>query len=126
MERTIARLWLDAVAAAREGPAYLVEEPDGWREVSWPEAAQRVDELANGLLSLGLRKGDVFGILGTTRLEWALFDFALALVGGVTAPVYATSSARDCAYVLAHADAVGVLVEDEEQEAKVTATRAEL
>jgi long-chain acyl-CoA synthetase len=117
--RTIGRLWRAAVAAERSRAAYLVEEQDGWREVSWAEAERAVDELANGLLSLGVRKGDVFGILASTRLEWALFDFALGLVGVVGAPVYASSSPADARYVLQHAEAVGVLVEDEEQRAKV-------
>jgi long-chain acyl-CoA synthetase len=114
------RLWREATAADRTSPAYLVEtEPGRWREVSWAEATRAVDELANGLLARGIRRGDAFGILGRTRLEWTLFDFALALAGGVTAPVYANSSARETAYVLEHAQAVGVLVEDEEQRAKV-------
>jgi long-chain acyl-CoA synthetase len=118
--RTIARLWQDAVSAARTQAAYLTEtEPGRWREVSWAEAARSVEELANGLLARGLRKGDAFGIVSRTRLEWTLFDFALARVGGVTAPVYPNSSAREAAYVLEHSDAVGVLVEDEEQRAKV-------
>jgi long-chain acyl-CoA synthetase len=117
--RTIGRLWRAAVAAERTRPAYLVEEEDRWREVSWPEAARAVDELANGLLSLGVRKGDAFGILASTRLEWALFDFALGLVGAVGAPVYASSSPADTCYVLQHAEVVGVLVEDDEQRAKV-------
>jgi long-chain acyl-CoA synthetase len=118
--RTIARLWLDAVAEGRDRPGYLVEdEPDVWREVSWAEAAQAVDELAHGLLSLGVRKGEAFGILASTRLEWVLFDFALALVGAVGAPAYATGSARDSVHVLEHSDAVGVLVEDDEQRAKI-------
>ena len=118
--RTIARLWLDAAAEGRDGAGYLVEdEPGVWREVSWGEAARAVDELAHGLLSLGIRKGDAFGILASTRLEWVLFDFALALVGAVGAPAYATGSARDCAYILEHSDALGVLVEDEEQRAKI-------
>ena len=75
--RTIGRLWRDAVAKQRPAPAYLVETDDGWREISWTEAATAVDELANGLLALGIRKGDAFAILAATRLEWALFDFAL-------------------------------------------------
>jgi len=91
-DRTIVRLWRDAVSAGRTGTAYLTEtEPGTWREVSWNEAAQTVDELANGLLSRGISKGDAFGIVSRTRLEWTLFDFALALVGGITAPVYADS-----------------------------------
>src|SRR5919201_5523378 len=118
--RTIARLWLDAVAEGREDAGYLVEdEPDVWREVSWADAARAVDELAHGLVALGIRKGDAFGILASTRLEWVLFDFALALVGAVGAPAYATGSPRDCAYILEHSDAIGVLVEDEEQRAKI-------
>ena len=51
-----------------------------------------VEELANGLLALGVRKGDAFGILGQTSLEWALFDFALAHVGAIGAAIYANSA----------------------------------
>ena len=119
-DRTIVRLWRDAVSAGRTGTAYLTEtEPGTWREVSWNEAAQTVDELANGLLSRGISKGDAFGIVSRTRLEWTLFDFALALVGGITAPVYADSSASEAAHVLRHSEAVGAFVEDDEQAAKV-------
>jgi long-chain acyl-CoA synthetase len=117
--RTIARLWQDATARGWSGPAYLVDEGDGWRAVSGEEAATAVDELAHGLLALGIRKGDAFAILGSTRLEWALFDFALGLIGAVGAPIYMNSSPKDCAYVLEHSDAVGVLCENEEQRAKV-------
>jgi long-chain acyl-CoA synthetase len=123
--RTIAALWRAAVAAERAGPAYLVEETDGWREVPWTDAARAVDELANGLLALGVRKGNAFGILGSTRLEWALFDFALGLVGAIGAPVYASSSAPDVRYVLEHSESIGVLVEDDEQRAKVDGLQLE-
>jgi long-chain acyl-CoA synthetase len=107
------------VSAGRTNAAYLVEGPDGWSEVSWDEAARTVDELANGLLALGIRKGDAVGILAQTSLEWALFDYALGLIGAVGAAIYANSSPKDCRYVLEHSDAVAVLVEDEAQRAKV-------
>jgi len=124
--RTIGRLWRDAVAAEHPDPAYLVEEDGAWTGISWADAARRVEELANGLLALGIRKRDAVGILGSTRVEWTLFDFALALVGAITAPVYANSSPDDCAYVLGHSEAVGVLVEDEEQAAKIVEVRDRL
>jgi long-chain acyl-CoA synthetase len=117
--RTIGRLWLTAVSQDRTAPAYLVERDGSWQEVQWAEAAQIVDELAHGLLSLGVRKGDAFAILAQTTLEWAMFDFALALIGAVGAPIYANSSARDAQYVVEHSEAIGVLCEDEEQRAKV-------
>jgi long-chain acyl-CoA synthetase len=96
-----------------------VEGENGWAEISWHEAARTVDELANGLLALGIRKGDAVGILAQTSLEWSLFDFALGLIGAVGAAIYANSSPRDCLYVLEHSDAVAVLVENEEQRAKI-------
>jgi long-chain acyl-CoA synthetase len=122
-KRTIARLWRDAVSAERTNPAYLVQDGEDWRPVTWSEAAEKVDAYANGLLSLGVRKGDAFGILATTRLEWALFDFALGQVGAIGAAIYANSSPKDVGYILEHSDAVGVLCEDEEQRAKVESVR---
>jgi long-chain acyl-CoA synthetase len=124
-QRTIARLWQNAVARGWDGPAYLVQNGEEWREVSWDEAAQTVDELAHGLLALGVRKGDTFAILGSTKLEWALFDFALGLVGGVSAAIYANSSPKDCEYILRHSDAIGVVCEDEEQRAKLAGVELE-
>src|SRR5207253_2439453 len=112
-------MWQDAVARWAGETAYLVEEDSGWRPVSWAEAGRAVEELAHGLLALGVRKGDAFAILASTRLEWVLFDFALALIGAVTAPIYMNSSAKDAAYVVEHSDAVGVLCEDESQHTKL-------
>jgi long-chain acyl-CoA synthetase len=122
---TIANLWRDAVAAAHRDPAYLHEVDGEWQPYTWAEAARTVDELANGLLALGVRKGDSFAILGRTSIEWAHFDFALALVGAVVAPIYANSNTRDTMYVLEHSESVGVLVEDEEQRAKVAGSGAQ-
>jgi long-chain acyl-CoA synthetase len=118
-KRTIANLWRDAIAQRWPDPAYLVQDGERWREVSWEEAARAVDELAHGFLALGVRKGDAFAILASTRLEWALFDFALGLIGAVGAPIYANSSPKDCAYVIEHSEAMGVLCEDDAQRAKL-------
>jgi long-chain acyl-CoA synthetase len=124
--RTIARLWNDAVRAERPGAAYLVETEHGWREVSWAEADERVRAYANGLLARGVRKGDTFALLARNSLDWALVDFALARIGAVGIPVYASSAPRDVGYLLGHSEAVGVVCEDAEQLAKVEAVADEL
>ena len=122
--KTIAELWRRA--GSREGTAYLVETDEGWREVSWQEATRAVDEIANGLLSLGMGKGDAAGILGRTTIEWSLFDYALGSIGAIGAGIYPSLPPPDCAYILDHSDSVAVLVEDEEQRAKIEAERANL
>src|SRR5215207_8530569 len=123
--RTIERLWRDAVAAGRPTPAYLIQDGQEWRPLSWADAAERVESYANGLLALGVRKGDAFGFLATTRVEWALFDFALGTIGAIGAAIYANSSAKDAGYILDHSESVGVLCEDEAQRAKVESVRDE-
>jgi long-chain acyl-CoA synthetase len=122
--RTIAELWRRA--ESRTGTAYMVEADGEWREVSWEEARTAVDELANGLLALGVGKGDAFGILARTTVEWVLFDYALGSIGAIGAGIYPSLPAKDCSYILDHSDAVGVLVEDDEQLAKIEAERAKL
>jgi len=124
--RTIAELWRDSVAAGRATSAYLAETDDGWREVSWAEADERVRAYGNGLLARGIRKGDNVALLARNGLEWALVDFALARVGAVGIPVYASSSPKDVGYLLEHSEAVAVVCEDAEQLAKVEAVADEL
>jgi long-chain acyl-CoA synthetase len=124
--RTIARLWQRAVDAGHPGPAYLVETEGGWHEISWQQADERVRAYANGLLTLGLRKGQRFAVLARNSLDWALMDFALARIGAVTVPVYASSSAHDVGYVVGHSESVGIVCEDAEQLAKVRAAQADL
>jgi long-chain acyl-CoA synthetase len=124
--RTIAQLWRTTVAANRTGPAYLVESDDGWAEVSWTEADERVRAYANGLLARGVKKGDNVALLARNSLDWALLDFALARMGAVGIPVYASSSARDVGYLLEHSEAVGIVCEDATQLAKVEEVANEL
>jgi long-chain acyl-CoA synthetase len=124
--RTIGAMWRAAVAQSRPNPAYLVETDGGWEPVSWSEAGRRVTDLANGLLALGIRKGDAVAILATNRLEWALVDYAAASIGAISAAVYANNSAPDAAYVIEHSESVAVFVEDEDQRAKVDSERARL
>ncbi len=94
--------------------------------MSWADADERVRAYANGFLARGVRKGDNVALLARNSLDWALLDFALAHIGAVGVPVYASSSARDVGYLLAHSEAVGIVCEDAEQLAKVEAVTEEL
>ncbi|MGD9294679.1 MAG: AMP-binding protein [Roseobacter sp.] len=50
---------------------------------SYQEFARRVDALANGLLTLGMLKGDRIGIWSPNRAEWLLTQFATARIGAI-------------------------------------------
>ncbi|HEV8180104.1 MAG TPA: long-chain fatty acid--CoA ligase, partial [Gaiellaceae bacterium] len=124
--RTAPELWRDIVRDAPREPAYLEEQADGWRPVSWDEAAERVEALARGLLGRGVRHGDRVAVLSRTRLEWILLDWAVMSIGAVVVGLYPTSSAKECEYILEHCEAVLAFTEDEEQTRKLVSIRGAL
>jgi long-chain acyl-CoA synthetase len=124
--RTAPALWRYALAQGWTTPAYLEEQEDGWREVSWQEAGERVDALAQALLAHDVRKGDAVAVLSRTRLEWMLLDWAIMSIGAVVVGLYPTSTATECAYILGHSDAVLAFTEDEAQREKLASVRVQL
>ena len=124
--RTAPEVWRAALAEERPTPIYLEERDGEWLPVSWPGAAERVDALARGLLARGVRRGDAVAVLSRSRVEWALLDWAVMRIGAVVVGLYPTSSPKECAYLLAHSEAVLIVVEDEEQRAKIEQIRTEL
>ena len=124
--RTAPALWRYALAQGWTTPAYLEEQADGWREVSWQEAGERVEALARALLARGVRKGDAVAVLSRTRLEWVLLDWAIMSIGAVVVGLYPTNTASECAYILGHSDAVLAFTEDEAQREKLASVRSQL
>jgi long-chain acyl-CoA synthetase len=121
--RTAPALWRYALAQGWTTPAYLEEHEDGWREVSWPEAGARVDDLRHALLHRGVRRGDAVAVLARTRLEWILLDWAIMSIGAVVVGLYPTNTASECAYVLGHSEAVLAFAEDDAQREKLESVR---
>jgi long-chain acyl-CoA synthetase len=124
--RTAPALWRYALAQGWTTPAYLEEQADGWREVSWQEAGERVDALAQALLAHGVRKGGAVAVLSRTRLEWILLDWAIMSIGAVVVGLYPTNTASECAYILGHSEAVLAFTEDEAQREKLASVRGQL
>jgi long-chain acyl-CoA synthetase len=127
MERRTAReLWREAVRNAPATPAYLEEGTEGWRAVSWDEATERIDSLARGLLAHGVRHGDCVAVISRTSVDWILLDWAIMSIGAVVVGLYPTSSAKECAYVLEHSEAVLAFAENDEQARKLVSVRGSL
>ncbi|MEM5582419.1 AMP-binding protein [Roseibium sp. AS2] len=76
---TIPRLLREAVS--RFGPREAAVFCEQNIRMSYYDLDRAVDELATGLLALGLEKGDRVGIWSPNRFEWVLTQFATARVG---------------------------------------------
>ncbi|MEU2553775.1 AMP-dependent synthetase/ligase [Streptomyces sp. NPDC003388] len=90
------------------------DESGQWRDVTSAEFRDEVLALAKGLLARGIRFGDRIAIMSRTRYEWTLFDFALWTIGAQVVPVYPTSSAEQCFWMLYDAEVTAAIVEHED------------
>lgn len=76
---TIPQLLRNAVSQYGPRDAVLFCSQD--IRMSYYDLERAVDELASGLLALGLQKGDRLGIWSPNRYEWVLTQFASARIG---------------------------------------------
>ncbi|HEU4979669.1 MAG TPA: long-chain fatty acid--CoA ligase [Solirubrobacterales bacterium] len=114
------------LAAERYGDLRAVtykDESGQWISKTYREAGEITKQLALGLIELGIEKGDRVSILANTRPEWTYFDFAALSAGATVVPIYQTNSPDECQYVLENSDATTVIVENDEQLAKIDEIR---
>jgi long-chain acyl-CoA synthetase len=116
------------LAAARYGPAvaavYLRE--GAWHTCTYAELWERVRDVALGLVDLGVERGDRVAILANTRFEFMVADLAISTIGAIVVPVYPSSSADECAWVVGDSQSRTIVCEDTAQVAKIDAVRAQL
>ncbi|NMH99440.1 AMP-binding protein [Pseudonocardia acidicola] len=97
----------DAILFRRRGA-------DGaWTDVPAARFAEQVTAVARGLIAAGVEPGDRVALLSRTRFEWTLLDYAILAAGGVTVPIYETSSAEQISWILSDSGAVAIIVETE-------------
>ena len=120
-----ARLFRQAARLGAE-PAWFEKTDGRWVPAPWSAYGEQVAGLARALIATGFQPGDRVCILGENKPEWVLMDVAAMAAGGVPAGIYATCSAEEVSYIIAHAEAPVVLVEDDVQWRKVEERLAEL
>ncbi|UPO77931.1 AMP-dependent synthetase/ligase [Arthrobacter sp. Helios] len=84
---------------------------DAWTNISATEFLADVKRIAKGLMASGIGAGDRVGIMARTRYEWTLVDFAIWFAGGISVPVYETSSPAQVAWILGDSEASAIIVE---------------
>ncbi len=96
---TVALLPGSAAERFADSVAASYKDDGEWQEMSYAETGAAIEEIALGLVELGIESGDRVAILSDTRLDWTLASYGISAAGGVVVPVYPTNSPRECAWV---------------------------
>ncbi len=119
---SLAASFRDRVAETPDLEAY--RWPDGtgaWPSHTWRQTGEVVDEIAAGLLVLGIQPEDRVSLACTTRVEWVQCDLGVLCAGGATTTVYPTSTPEDVQHIIADSGSRFAIAENADQLAKLRA-----
>ncbi|MCB1907428.1 MAG: AMP-binding protein [Rhodocyclaceae bacterium] len=102
----------DAIAAHARVEPRRIATRDSKRALTFAQWDSRASRLANGLLALGLAKGDRVALLAYNCVEWMEFYVGLARAGLVAVPLNFRLLGPEIAYILSHSEAKAIIVQD--------------
>lgn len=100
------------------------EQKSLYKTMSWTDYSALVKEMALGLAAVGIDSGSSVAIFSANSIYWVAADIATICNGGISVPIYPTSSQSDIQYILENSAAQIVFVQNEELCRKVLAARA--
>jgi long-chain acyl-CoA synthetase len=96
-----------------------------FRKTTWRQARRQVLDLARGLASLGLNKGDRCVIFAESRPEWVIADQAIQACGATGVPLYPTLSRADLSFMIEDSDSKMVITSNRKMAEEIIRLRNE-
>lgn len=116
MEKTLPRVFRETAKAYPEVTFQMSRIKEGvWDSISYKNAFEIIKNVAGGLLSIGIQRGDHIGLIADNRKEWQQIDLALLSIGAIDIPRGCDATVGDIEYILSFAEAKTVIVENKTQ-----------
>jgi long-chain acyl-CoA synthetase len=120
VHQSLAKLFVDRVEKSADRVALHYKDGKGpFRDMTWREYGNLVEEMAFGLAALGLSPGSFAAIISNTSYLWTASDLAILSCGAVSVPIYPTSSSGDVEHILNESAASVLFVQNEALLARV-------
>ena len=82
-----------------------------WKKYISRDFVKMTDTISQGLIGLGVGKGDRVAVVSNNCPQWNMVDFAVQQIGAILVPIYPTVRQSDFEHILNHADPKIVFVE---------------
>ncbi len=110
---TLTEVYAGAAERFDELPAFARKDASGkFIPCSFRELYETGLNLATALVHLGVDAGDHVGLISDNRLEWIFCDYGILLAGAADVPRGTDITEDEMVYILTHADARVVFVEN--------------
>ena len=125
-KNTFPKLLLHHANVNAISPAYRQKNLGIWQTINWSEAAEKVKNIALGLLSIGLVRGDKVAIIGQNTSALYLSITAIQAIGAIPVPLYPDNTADEMSFILKQADVRAAICQDQEQVDKVESLKDQI
>lgn len=112
--KTLPELFLQSLSDYDLPDALSYKEDGVWKKISSREMVTRAENIALGLSSFGLKKGDRAAILAANSPKWTLADAGCQFSGVIDVPIYTTLGADSVRYIIDDSDARVIFLQDRE------------
>jgi long-chain acyl-CoA synthetase len=117
--RTLVSLLDEACDKHPNPTAFNERTSQGWVPMSNTTFRERSENMALGLLELGLTKGDAVAFFTHSDLSYCIPDMACLMTGLVTVPIYLTHSPEAIKFIIEQSEAKVLIVSDEALHTKI-------
>ncbi|MDQ3324099.1 MAG: AMP-binding protein, partial [Acidobacteriota bacterium] len=98
--KTLAELFLKGATGCNRADALNYKKDGVWHKISSTEMISRAENIALGLYSLGIGKGDRVALLAANSPEWTLTDAGCQMSGVIDVPIYTTLASDAICYIV--------------------------
>ena len=123
---TLPKLFQQRCAELKERTAHREKDFGIWLSYSWSDFYQHAKLIGLGLMSLGLKRGEVVSILSEDNKEWVYCDLGVQCIGGIGSGIYTTDSAAQLDYLVNDSDSRFLFIENDEQLDKFLEVKSKL
>ena len=82
-----------------------------WKKYISRDFVKMTDVISQGLIGLGVAKGDRIAVISNNCPQWNMVDFAVQQIGAILVPIYPTVRQSDYEHIIKHAEPKIVFVE---------------
>ncbi len=113
---TLPKVLIETAKRYGDSKAAMREKEFGiWRPITWKMYLENVKNIALGLVSLGLKRGDKVAMIGDNRPEGLWMEMATLSAGGIAVWLFQDSLMEEVAHIINHSDAAFLVGEGQEE-----------
>ncbi len=128
MQETLPKILQEKAILYPEIPVqyYREQKEKVFNKITYRDFFDKALNFAGGLLSLGVQRGTLIGLISDNRKEWLQADIGLLAIGAVDVPRGCDASVKDLEYILSFTESSLVIAENASQIQKILGIKESL